>query len=294
MSKYARFPSGQTSMASHGGSPGDTDPRDPSLGPTEYHGDAARFPLHAAAWLGDEGALRARLNCTKSGSMDLDAFDCSGNTPLDWAAARLPESPIQPRDGCVRLLLERGASLAAASSDGWTPLHYAAQWGDWPVVVELLLGAGEELMAKTSHGETAHDVAVRTGFLKTAALLARAEASKPTAEEQRRLVHDDAAITPGLVIDIGGRGRVGICGFASCLVHGNVHTVCVTTHEQVTCDADTLGSGAGASSSSNSTASSASSSSGSWCGSRVAGGGQWGIRREFVDLKLGVERWSLA
>ena len=54
---------------------------------------------------------------------ELDGFDCSGNTALDWAAGSVPTSPLSSRTGCVRLLLERGASLGAVASDGWTPLH---------------------------------------------------------------------------------------------------------------------------------------------------------------------------
>lgn len=281
MSKYARFPTGQAAMASHGGSAGDTDPRDPDLGPTEYYGDKHRFPLHAAAWDGDADALRERLNAMKSRS-ELDGFDCSGNTALDWAAGSVPTSPLSSRTGCVRLLLERGASLGAVASDGWTPLHYAAQWGDWPAVVELLLGAGAELMAKTSHGETACDVALRTGFMKTAGILARAEASTPAAEESVRVPHAhwqywqrhpnpcpfvcaqrgmarrgrvDEALTPGVEIYVAGRGCVGICGFTSRVVGGNLHTVCVTTRELQSASSPA-------------------------------------IRRDFVEMSLGAERWS--
>ena len=59
---------------------------------------------------------------------------------------------------------------------------------------------------------------------------------------------------PGTQIYIAGRGCVAVCGFTSHTLGGNVQTVCVS-HELKTTS------------------------------------GQ-GVRRNFVDLKLGAERWS--
>lgn len=57
-------------------------------------------------------------------------------TPLHWAAHGGHEA-------AATLLLQRGASVAAANGEGWTPLHYAACAGHGAVVA-LLLRSGAD------------------------------------------------------------------------------------------------------------------------------------------------------
>uniref|UniRef100_T1J270 Uncharacterized protein n=1 Tax=Strigamia maritima TaxID=126957 RepID=T1J270_STRMM len=57
----------------------------------------------------------------------------------------------------VELLLENGANLNSADSDGWQPIHAAACWGH-PDIVELLAYHGADLNACTKNGETPFDI----------------------------------------------------------------------------------------------------------------------------------------
>eukprot|EP01046_Picozoa_sp_COSAG06_P005507 COSAG06_NODE_246_length_19169_cov_28.627950_15_plen_201_part_00 len=140
-----------------------------------YYGDRARFPLHASCWDRDHATL-ASLLLTSTTHEAIDRWDCSANTALDWAAGNGSAE-------CVRLLLEHGASVQAVASDGWTALHYAAQWGDWPEVVALLLCGGAALHAVTSQRETALDLALAKGHSHTIGMLARAEGTTPAEED---------------------------------------------------------------------------------------------------------------
>ncbi|MFT4628535.1 MAG: ankyrin repeat protein, partial [Myxococcota bacterium] len=55
----------------------------------------------------------------------------------------------------VRRLLDAGARIDVADPRGWTPLHYAAHGRAHNDVLELLVGAGADLHARTSDGHTA-------------------------------------------------------------------------------------------------------------------------------------------
>ena len=48
----------------------------------------------------------------------------------------------------VRGAVAGGADVNARSDDGTTPLHYAAQWGEAPGVVEALLAGGANVHAR--------------------------------------------------------------------------------------------------------------------------------------------------
>lgn len=47
----------------------------------------------------------------------------------------------------ARFLLDKGASVASVTADGWTPLHSAARWGE-SVTIEALLEAQADVNAK--------------------------------------------------------------------------------------------------------------------------------------------------
>ena len=86
-------------------------------------------PLHVAAAEGRIAALRRLAE-----RIPLDTVDSASQTPLHRAAAAK-----QLR--AVKLLLELGASTAAAEITGFTALHFAAAGGSLPVA-SALLGAG--------------------------------------------------------------------------------------------------------------------------------------------------------
>lgn len=67
--------------------------------------------------------------------MDLpvEAADKAGWTPLMWAAA-------WGQTGCIDRLLEAGALPSATDREGRMPLHWAAERG-WPEAVALLVSA---------------------------------------------------------------------------------------------------------------------------------------------------------
>ena len=62
----------------------------------------------------------------------------------------------------VDVLLEAGAELDAADSNGWTALHTAAFFGH-PTVVDRLLAAGADPVTKTGGGLTAIELAREKG-----------------------------------------------------------------------------------------------------------------------------------
>jgi ankyrin repeat protein len=82
---------------------------------------------------------------------DVNARDgnCGGQTVLMWAAHGLREQKTK-----VRALIKAGADPKATLSTGWNALMGAANSGHLPAV-ELLLGAGVDVNAKTNEGKTA-------------------------------------------------------------------------------------------------------------------------------------------
>jgi len=52
----------------------------------------------------------------------------------------------------VKALLDAGADPKARDKDGWTPLHFAAQFSKSPEVVQALLDAGSDPSAKSESG----------------------------------------------------------------------------------------------------------------------------------------------
>ena len=92
-----------------------------------------------------------------------------------------PESGITPlmvaiQEGfpaIVIALLERGADVNFTTSDGYTPLHLAAQpwWQENTEIVEILLAHGADKTAQNDRNDKPYDLAQHTGNLKTAELL---------------------------------------------------------------------------------------------------------------------------
>ena len=85
-------------------------------------------------------------------SLDIDAVNGSGETPLMLAALR---GQLE----WARRLIERGAKVHRA---GWSPLHYAAT-GPEPKVVALLLDRGAPIDARSPTQNTPLMMAARYG-----------------------------------------------------------------------------------------------------------------------------------
>lgn len=88
-----------------------------------------RLLFHYAG-TGADRSLRKLLDA----GVPADARDVIAQTPLLVAVAN-------HRKAVMKLLIEKGADVNAASATGWTSLHAAAYWGDKDAV-EMLLAAG--------------------------------------------------------------------------------------------------------------------------------------------------------
>ena len=91
------------------------------------------------------------------------------DSPPIWHAAQQGHLEV------VRLLLEAGADMNAANTDGTTALFVAAEWG-YLEVVRLLIEAEADMNAKDAHGDTALLVAAMRGHLEVVRLLLKAGA----------------------------------------------------------------------------------------------------------------------
>ena len=67
--------------------------------------------------------------------------------------ARVADAARGQDAGAVRALLAEGAAVDAAQADGFTALHWAAQW-DHAVLADLLIGAGADVDATERYGVT--------------------------------------------------------------------------------------------------------------------------------------------
>ncbi len=86
-----------------------------------------------------------------------------GAQPLHFAAAN---GDVE----LVKLLLDRGAEINAATQDGWTALHFACLRGD-EGLVKLLLDRGVDVNTKTTSGVSALSIATSEGDREIVELL---------------------------------------------------------------------------------------------------------------------------
>ena len=70
----------------------------------------------------------------------------------------------------TRLLLDKGANLAAEDKHGWSVLHYAVRYGDL-TITQFLIEAGASLRAREKRGWTVLHLAARNGQAEKARLL---------------------------------------------------------------------------------------------------------------------------
>ena len=102
-------------------------------------------------------ALLFVLGCQAEPSTEDSAMSSTlvGAQPLHFAAA---DGDIES----VKLLLDRGAKINAATQDGWTALHFACLRGD-EGLVQLLLDRGADLNMTTKSGMSALSIAMSEG-----------------------------------------------------------------------------------------------------------------------------------
>jgi ankyrin repeat protein len=103
-------------------------------------------PIHKAAAAGDVDALRRELER----GVSPDSVGPHGLVPLNFAAAH-GASGEDNQLACVRLLIDAGANVSAASSHNnpMTSLMYAAV-GERPTLVAALLDAGADVNHRES------------------------------------------------------------------------------------------------------------------------------------------------
>ncbi|GAB9470009.1 Ankyrin repeat protein [Globisporangium polare] len=82
----------------------------------------------------------------RSGEVDVDARDASGNTPLHLAA-------VYGSPATANRLIQKRANVNAVSEGGSAPLHFAAATGDVDIV-KCLINAGADLHAADALGNT--------------------------------------------------------------------------------------------------------------------------------------------
>ena len=78
----------------------------------------------------------------------------------------------------IGLLLEWGADVAAQTTGGGTPLHWAAAQNPTPAVVALLLDRGAAATAQDEDGKTPVDLATENLALSGTAAYRRLQAAR--------------------------------------------------------------------------------------------------------------------
>ena len=134
---------------------------------------AADARLVDAVKRADRAAVRALI----AESVDADAPQADGSTPLHWAVHA-------DHTDIATLLIKAGASVTAANRYGVQPLSLACINGN-PAMVELLLDAGADPNAALEAGETALMTAARTGVVEAVDLLLARAADVNAAEAWR-------------------------------------------------------------------------------------------------------------
>ena len=135
--------------------------------------EAADARLVDAVKRADHAAVRALI----AESVDADAPQADGSTPLHWAVHR-------DHPDIAALLIKAGASVTAANRYGVQPLSLACTNGS-PAMVELLLDAGADPNTALAAGETALMTAARTGVVEVVDLLLARGADVNAAEAWR-------------------------------------------------------------------------------------------------------------
>ncbi|KAK3919392.1 Transient receptor potential channel pyrexia [Frankliniella fusca] len=156
-------------------------PSEPGPGPRD-----SECPLHCAVRAGAGAGAADCVQLLLEVGADPDCVEAGGGgwTPLHIAADR---GAVR----AVRLLLDAGAALGAATWErGLTPLHVAAEAG-WAEVVSLLLERGADPAALTARRQTPLHLAARAQSVDCVETLLREARSDPNAADvdQRTPLH---------------------------------------------------------------------------------------------------------
>lgn len=118
------------------------------------------------------------------------ARDSDGYTPLHRAA-------YSDHLEIIKLLLQAGASVSAKTVDGWLPLHSACRWNHHTCAL-LLLDAGSDINAVTNSGQTPlHLAAVNPQARETLQLLLQSRQVKPLLANSNGETARDIAVRSG-------------------------------------------------------------------------------------------------
>jgi len=150
-------------------------------------------PLHRAARLGDLSLLSKALSQAPA---CLNQQDCK----LGWTA--LYRAVICGHPVAARLLLKQGADPNIASRSGDTPLHLAADDGNYRLVAALLAAGADPNLPQTD-GETALHKAAAKGKHRVCWLLLRqgADPNRPNSGTYRTPLHLAVAMGRVKVVD---------------------------------------------------------------------------------------------
>ena len=110
----------------------------------------------------DQGADTGAQASLRNGKLEVEAHRL---TPLHLAAGFNPDLEV------AALLLDQGADIEA-HQNGWTALHFAAQF-DLPEIAEVLLDQGADSKATNNNGQTPCQVARQLNSFAGTQLLGR-------------------------------------------------------------------------------------------------------------------------
>ena len=98
----------------------------------------------------DGQEMRTTIRLTSAAAVVLLLSAVASAAPPD---VRVADAARSQDAGAVRALLAEGAAVGAAQADGFTALHWAAQW-DHAELADLLIGAGADVDAADRYGVT--------------------------------------------------------------------------------------------------------------------------------------------